>query len=113
MGNEQLGIAINSENFPDEVFREYIKTNFDIDKDGFLSENEICSVVEISLSEKDVKDLTGIGYFSYLKNLYCCNTKVKELDVSKNVSLEHLNCVNTEIKEKYIHRLIVSCKINV
>ena len=76
MGNEQLGIAINSENFPDEVFREYVKTNFDIDKDGFLSENEICSVVEISLNEKDISDLTGIEYFTHLKVLKCDSIKI-------------------------------------
>ena len=41
-------VAINSVNFPDEVFREYVK-QFDYDSDGTLSDNELSSVTFIGL----------------------------------------------------------------
>ena len=97
--NEEFRVEINAENFPDEIFREFVKTNFDKDKDGFLSEDEICGVTRIYLSEKEISDLEGIENFICLNCLNCDRTKIKKLDVSNNPHLWTLNCANTGIEE--------------
>lgn len=99
MRNEQYGIAIDSENFPDEVSREYVKTNFDKDNDGFLSEEEICNVCSIDVAEKEIYSLKGIEHFAYLTELVCRQTKIKELDVSNNSALKGLICFNANLIE--------------
>ena len=63
-------VAINAENFPDEVFRNYILENIDADEDGIL-DSEIQSITSLDLSEKGISDLTGIEYFTNLQELYC------------------------------------------
>lgn len=97
--NEEFRVEINAENFPDEVFREFVKANFDKDKDGFLSEDEICSVTRIFLNEKEISDLKGIENFICLSWLKCDCTKIQKLDVSNNPVLERLFCHDTEIEE--------------
>jgi hypothetical protein len=97
--NKESRVEINAENFPDEVFREYIERNFDKDKDGFLSEDEICNVREIDVSKKSIRDLKGLEYFVCLVSLNCCLIEIQELDVSQNISLERLDCCHTRIKE--------------
>lgn len=40
-------VEINEVNFPDETFREYVKTHFDSDGDGKLSDDELGNVIYI------------------------------------------------------------------
>ena len=42
-------IAINSTNFPDIAFRNYVFENFDSDRNGYLNSNEIQNVKEINV----------------------------------------------------------------
>lgn len=58
----QIMIAINADNFPDEVFREYIK-RFDVNKDGEISETEACVYDSIILKNRNVSSLEGIQKF--------------------------------------------------
>lgn len=55
-------IEINSQNFPDDIFREYVK-KFDSSKDGKLSQKENEKVTEISLIDKKVTTLKGVELF--------------------------------------------------
>ncbi len=98
------GIAINAENFPDEVFRNYVSTKFDTDSDGYLSETEIEAVKTISVggfSSSDdggITSMKGVEYFTGLTSLYCYNNReLTELDVRKNVSLTWLDFHGTQI----------------
>jgi len=75
------GIDINDAAiFPDPAFRDYISQVIDADEDGFLSDDEIEAVDEISLTYTGldgkvvswgVTDLTGIDIFKNVKNLDC------------------------------------------
>lgn len=79
------GIAIDEEHFPDEVFREYLKDNFDKDGDGNFSQGEIDSVTSIDVNGKhEIKSLVGISHFSSLKSLNCKWVALTSLDVSQN-----------------------------
>ena len=79
-------------NFPDEVFREYVSENFDIDKNGILSIEEIEGVNEITILGKELTNLDGVEYFVNLLTLNCYHNNLKSLDVSYNSKLEKLLC---------------------
>lgn len=94
------GVAINAINFPDQVFREYISSNFD-NGDGVLSAIEISNVTTISLSRNDnFKSLVGVKNFTGLKKLdcsFCENKDFTSLDVSGMTSLEVLDCAPSSV----------------
>ena len=83
-------LLINATIFPDANFRQYVKDNFDKDGDNKLTEAEVADILEIECKEKNISDLTGIGYFTALTKLDCSDNQLKELDVSKNTALEFI-----------------------
>ena len=90
-------VEINSTNFPDQDFLQYVKDNIDTadttgQKDGKLSQAERDAVTEISITNTNCTDLTGIAYFANLKILYCSDNKLTGLDMSGNPALEQLLC---------------------
>ena len=94
------GLAINAENFPDEIFRAYVADRFDKDGDQSLSQAELDAVKAISVYGKtDITSLKGIEFFTNLTSLHCYNTGITELDVSANVKLETLSCYSTDIAQ--------------
>lgn len=90
-------VEINSTNFPDPVFQQYVKDNIDKadttgQKDGKLSQAERDAVTEININKKNCTDLTGIAYFANLRKLYCNDNKLKELNLENNKHLKVLDC---------------------
>ncbi|KXO14824.1 hypothetical protein HMPREF3189_01472, partial [Clostridiales bacterium KA00134] len=93
------GVKIDEVNFPDEIFREYVKKEFDTDNNEVLSQEECDNVEKINISQpfgtedsKKVKSLKGLDLFKNLNGLYCDNNQLTSLDVSKNPVLEVLYC---------------------
>ena len=64
-------VAINSKNFPDKVFREYVSENFDKDNNGSLSDAEIQAITYIDVEKYGISDLKGIELFVKLSYLNC------------------------------------------
>ena len=92
------GIAINSANFPDNYFRQYISNSFDKDVDGYLSIPEIINVTSINISGTIenaglVTTLKGIELFPFLEELDCAYNQISSLDVSHNSALRVINCM--------------------
>ena len=90
-------VEINNTNFPDSVFRKYVEDNIDKadttgQKDGKLSQAERDAVTEISITNTDCTDLTGIAYFANLTTLECQHNGLKELNLEYNKNLTDLNC---------------------
>ena len=87
---------INSKNFPDDIFREYVSQKFDRNNDGKLSAEELKAdkykELVINVSGMKIKDLSGIELFAELTELDCTDTLITELDVSKNRKLRTLIC---------------------
>ena len=83
------GIAVDSTNFPDDNFRQYVAEYIDVNHSGYISKDEIEYTTFIDVSNKDINDLTGINYFSNVYKLYCSNNTIDSLDVSglKNLSV--------------------------
>ena len=85
-------LVINSTNFPDNNFRKYILENLDLDGSRTLSQYEINDAWSILVPKMNIKDLTGIEYFTALEQLDCSQNKLTTLDVSKNTKLVDFNC---------------------
>lgn len=85
-------VAINEANFPDENFRQYVKTEFDKDNNDSLSADEIAAVKDIHVEGKLITSIEGIAYFTALEFLNCSRTILTSLDISHNENLVFLNC---------------------
>lgn len=90
-------VEINSTNFPDPVFQQYVKDNIDKadttgQKDDKLSQAERDAVTKINIDKKNCTDLTGIAYFANLTTLSCEHNGLKELNLEDNESLTKLYC---------------------
>ena len=115
-------VVINSTNFPDPVFLQYVKDKIDTadttsgQKDGKLSQAERDAVTEISITNTNCTDLTGIAYFANLTELNCYHNKLTTLDVSKNAKLSALRCYNNGMDELNLgditHLTLLECNDN-
>ena len=85
-------VEINDTNFEDEIFRNYVKDNFDKDKDNYLSQDELNKVKNIYIYGQSVSSLKGIEYFKNLTKLYCYENKLRSLDLRENTKLIELDC---------------------
>ena len=96
--NASTSLAINSTNFPDEVFQEFLSDYYDDNNDGSLSPDEIAAVDYISLIDRDVTSLVGIKNFKNLELLICSdNARLTSLDVSGLTMLEEILCDNCNL----------------
>ena len=85
-------VEINSTNFQDTDFQNYVK-QYDKDGNDSLSLEERKKVTTIELPDDSYcPTMKGIEYFPELVTLKCSNTHVRSLDVSKNLKLETLWC---------------------
>ncbi len=104
----ERGIAIDEENFPDEMFRRLVR-GFDTDADGVFSAQEVQAVQSIHFrdpgGEKEsnpqrmaLKSLRGVEFFTGLKELYCPLAELEELNVAPLSELEVLECAENRIR---------------
>jgi len=114
MGSIKYPIAIDEINFPDYQFRKDVM-EFDLDGDGYLSEEEIMLVTEIEVAfdrfqiwlpgdpplpeRNSILSLKGIEYFYNIEYLSCSANYLIELDVSKNTKLKILSCYKNNLTE--------------
>ncbi|MBR1438905.1 MAG: M4 family metallopeptidase, partial [Synergistaceae bacterium] len=85
-------IPIDEAHFPDERFRNYLRRNHDIDKDGILSKAEIANVTVMNFSGNATNSLQGIKYFVALQEIHCANSWLTSLDLSGCTALNKLYC---------------------
>lgn len=83
---------IDSENSPDDIFQEYLESNFDTDGNGILDEEEILAVDTIICARMNIKSLGQLERFVNLKYLDCGGNHLTSLDISGNPRLESLGC---------------------
>ena len=91
MASEPQSVEINTTNFPDATFRDYVQ-QFDTNHSGSLSSDEIAVVTQINVINKSISNLTGIEYFTALEKLECYYNQLTSLDVSQNTALTYLEC---------------------
>lgn len=85
-------VEINSTNFQDTDFQNYVK-RYDKDENDSLSLEERNKVTTIELPDgSNCPTMKGIEYFPELVTLKCPEAHVRSLDVSKNDKLTSLDC---------------------
>ena len=89
-------VAIDSTNFPDAYFREFVK-QYDTNNNGVLNTEELAAVKVMDCSNKNIADLKGIEHFTALNDLRCYKNQLKSLDVSRNTALEMLICFGNQL----------------
>lgn len=124
--DEIEGVAINEKSFPDDVFRDYVKEELDLNDDNVLSDNEISEIDTIILDGikepkyREIKSIVGIEYFSELKDFRLFDSNIEtadfggnknllsvylwgeclaDINIENNLKLEELSIKNGQIKE--------------
>lgn len=93
-----VAIAISAEFFPDELFRDYLQSKYDVNNDGIFDAAEIKAIGSINVFRMAIKDLAGIEYLRYLTELNCDSIRIDSIDVSKNTRLEKLYISNNYLE---------------
>lgn len=95
-------LPIGTETFPDEGFRNYVKQEFDKDKDSRLTQEEIKAAKSIDayVISSPINDLKGIEYFTELETYSNNNeeSKVQSLDFSNLKKLNKVEAKSGNIK---------------
>ena len=89
---ESQTVAVNSTNFPDQRFCNWISANVDKDKNGTLEQKEILGVTQMNISGNKIANIQGVQIFTKLKTLDCSDNLLLTLDVSKLANLQKLDC---------------------
>lgn len=112
-------VSISKKNFPDSVFRELVKANYDKNKDNKLSTSEIkkakkfgsssCkNTVKVKPSKygkyvkkyvKDIKNFKGIERLTYLQKIVANETSAKSINLKKNKKLVYLEMIGGKLKK--------------
>ena len=93
---EDIGVAVDAINFPDDAFRAYISEACDTDGNSYLSDEEISNVTSIAVAYCSIASLDGIGYFTELQALFCYGNNLTELPELPS-KLTYLNCGNNRL----------------
>ena len=95
-------VTIDSTNFPDTNFREYIAStaaSIDKNQDGVLSDSELSEQFAMSLGSRNIASLQGIEYFTALRYLDCRNNQLTTLDLSSNTALIAIDCYSNQLTD--------------
>ena len=83
----------------DSSFEKYlIEIGIDDILDGFVDTKKCLSVTSMELSNKNIRDLTGLNVFKNLKVLVADNNFLKNIDLSQNDKLEILSLSNNNLE---------------
>ena len=96
-------IAINTTNFPDVNFRNYLLGQ-SYGQDGMLMDSEITNIKSIKVDNKIIRNLKGIEFFVALEELFCTYNNLSTIDISNNTALKRLYCGNNQLKTLDISR---------
>ena len=93
--NAASGIAIDAATFPDANFRAALR-ELEIGADGVLTQAEIDNCTVLSVSDEQIRDMTGVEVFTSLEKLYCERNQVKKIpDLPE--TLKELWCHNNQL----------------
>ena len=83
---------------PDDKFEQaLIDLGYDTTLDDSVLTANISGVTNLDVSDKAIRDLTGIEGFAALTELYCSGNGLTSLDVSKNTALVGIYCNNNQL----------------
>ena len=94
----ETSLPINEDNFPDDNFRNYIKTYKAGGRDVLTVEQQR-NVTTIEVEGRNISNLKGIEAFPNLKELNCGNNSIQKLDLRQNPELEKLICNKNQLTQ--------------
>ena len=115
---------INEMNFPDPVFREYVRK---IAGGPALTDEKARQIEVLDVSDDNIKEvlgnrdpitsLRGIKYLKYVKDLNCSGQELTTLDLERNSSVEKLNCSGNQLTKLWLDRTgsslkYLTCSVN-
>ena len=89
-------IRINAATFPDANFRGWLCTQYNKTEGDTFTAAELAEITDINVSRKDIAELTGIGYFTSLRELNCSSNQLTELPDLPD-SLTSLQCQQNQL----------------
>ena len=90
-------LQVNRTNFPDDNFRSYISSNVDKNGDGYLTTFERNARTVMDVTNRGIKDLTGIDKFPELEELNCSSNSLSGSFSLSHNNLKTLKCNNNKI----------------
>ena len=84
-------VLINSTNFPDVNFRNYLLSLY---PKGYLNSTDIAELTTLNVNNKNISNLKGVELFTNLENLICYSNNLSWLNVSGLTKLQYLDCAN-------------------
>ena len=97
---------IDEKNFPDPVFREYVRK---IVGNPVLTEEKARQIEALDVSKDNIKkvlgdrdpitNLKGIRHLKYVRDLNCSYQKLTTLDLELNMRVERLDCRGNQLKD--------------
>ena len=104
------GTPINEMNFPDPVFREYVRK---IAGGPVLTNEKVRQIEVLDVSWSNTKkvlgkrdpitSLRGIKYLKYVKDLNCSYQKLTTLNLEPNSRVEKLNCSGNQLTDLWLY----------
>ncbi len=94
----ETSLPINEDNFPNDNFRNYIKTYIAGGRD-VLTVEEQRKVESIKVEGWNISNLKGIEAFPNLKELNCGNNYIQKLDLRQNPELKTLICKKNQLTQ--------------
>ena len=91
-----LSLPIDQAHFPDANFRNYLLSQ-SYGSDAVITIEEIAGITSIYVAYKSIADLTGIEYFTALRQLSCNSNQLTALNVSHNTALTSLDCCYNQL----------------
>lgn len=82
---------------PDPNFRAAMIYKYDFNNDNQIQNTEVDTVTKLSITGLSISDLTGIGAFTGLTQLWCGSNQLTTIDLSMNPNLQELHCSNNQI----------------
>ena len=107
---ESSGTPINEMNFPDPVFREYVRK---IAGGPALTNEKARQIEVLDVSDDNIKEvlgdrapitsLRGIKYLKYVKDLNCSGQELKTLNLQTNSRVEKLDCSGNQLTDLWFY----------
>lgn len=82
------GIPIDESHFPDPIFKAFVEKTADLNKNGYLSQDEISKQTSLTFWNSHLENIKGIEYFTALESLDIYGSRIKTLDLT---GLDHLS----------------------
>lgn len=103
LGNAQI-INFPDVNFKNTLLLSNVAENLsgalfiiDSNNNGEIEVSEALQVGKLNLFTQNISNLSGIEYFSNLKELFCYDSQLTTLNLINNSNLEFLNCNNNDL----------------